>query len=432
MIAVSRLKRALGLAAVIAGLLMPAPAAAAPAVPPPPQPSPYVTTRGKTFVAPDGQPLLLRGINLGNWLMPEGYMFKFKTALSPREIHGAIDGILGPDKAREFWSTFRDRYITRDDIAFIKAAGFNTVRVPLHYALFVTGTHPPVFAGPGYALIDRLIEWCREAGLYVVLDLHAAPGGQTGVNHDDGPGYPLLFYVPAHQDLTVALWRTLAARYRDEPVVLGYDLLNEPIAPYHDVGYLNSRLEPLYRRIAAAIREVDPHHIVFFEGAQWGTRFDVFSAPPIDNVAYSYHKFWSATTREAIQEYLNFSNLYDVPILLGESGELTDAWMQSFRSLHERHGVSWIFWTYKNLDSLSTVASITRPPHWDAVVAAADRRIAAPSTAQAAASADVKLAAALGAYLENIKLANCRINAGYLNALGLSLPAGTRPVRGRS
>ncbi len=249
-----------------------------------------------------------------------------------------------------FWTTFRDRYITRDDIQFIKAAGFNTVRVPLHYALFVTGTDPPEFAGPGYALIDRLIAWCREAGLYVLLDLHAAPGGQTGINHDDGPGYPLLFYVPAHQDLTVALWRTLAERYRDEPTVLGYDLLNEPIASYHDVAYLNSKLEPLYRRIALAIREVDPHHIVVFEGAQWGTRFDVFAAPPIDNVAYSYHKFWSATTREAIQEYLNFSNLYDVPILLGESGELTDAWMQSFRLLHERHGVSWAFWTYKNLE----------------------------------------------------------------------------------
>ena len=403
----------------LAGLLATLSAAPAAAVMEPPPPSQYVTTKGKAFIAPDGQPLLLRGINLGNWLMPEGYMFKFKAALSPRRIHGAIDAILGPVKAGDFWTAFRDRYITRDDIQFIKAAGFNTVRVPLHYALFVTGTDPPVFAGPGYALIDRLIAWCREAGLYVLLDLHAAPGGQTGINHDDGPGYPLLFYVPAHQDLTVALWRTLAARYRDEPTVLGYDLLNEPIASYHDVAYLNSKLEPLYRRIASAIREVDPHHILVFEGAQWGTRFDVFSAPPIDNVAYSYHKFWSATTREAIQEYLNFSNLYDVPILLGESGELTDAWVQAFRLLHERHGVSWIFWTYKNLDSLSTVASITRPPHWDAVVAAADRRAGAVSGALAGAD----LAAALESYLENIKLKNCRINVGYLDALGLAGPS---------
>src|SRR6202041_520119 len=124
-------------------------------------------------------------------------------------------------------------------------AGFNTVRVPLNWRLFVAPGNGSAtrFEGPGWALLDRLVGWCRDAGLRVIVDLHAAPGGQTGVNHDDGPGFPLTFYVPRDRALTIALWQKLAAHYRDETAILGYDLLNEPISPYNDVDSLNPRLE---------------------------------------------------------------------------------------------------------------------------------------------------------------------------------------------
>jgi hypothetical protein len=90
----------------------------------------FVSTRGKQFVTPDGKPLLLKGTNLGNWLLPEGYMFKFKTANSPRLIHTVINQLIGEDEARRFWKSFRDRYITREDIHFLKQSGFNSIRVP--------------------------------------------------------------------------------------------------------------------------------------------------------------------------------------------------------------------------------------------------------------------------------------------------------------
>ena len=208
------------------------------------------------------------GINLGNWLVPEGYMFKFKQALSPTEIARLVEALVGAEAASRFWTEFRDVYVGKEDIDFIKAAGFNTVRVPLDWRLFVAsgdngqGGEPigadDRFEGPGWPLLDRLVQWCRDAGLRVILDLHAAPGGQTGVNHDDGPGFPLTFYVPRYRALTIALWQKLAAHYRDETAILGYDLLNEPISPYSDVDYLNPQLEPLYRDIVAAIRSVDP------------------------------------------------------------------------------------------------------------------------------------------------------------------------------
>src|SRR6266853_3896175 len=194
----------------------------------------FVTTRGKEFIAPDGKSLPLKGINLGNWLLPEGYMFKFKGTNSPRLIQVAINELVGEEEARKFWKTYRDNYITREDIRFLKRAGFNSVRVPFNYRLFVTEADPPALKGVGYELLDRLIQWCAAEKLYVILDMHGAPGGQTGDNIDDGWGYPFLFDSPESQDLTVRLWVELAARYRNEKIVIGYDLLNEPIAHHFD------------------------------------------------------------------------------------------------------------------------------------------------------------------------------------------------------
>src|ERR1700730_18596090 len=108
----------------------------------------FVTTRGKVIVLADGKPLLLKGINLGNWLLPEGYMFKFKTTNSPRLIQAAISELVGEDEARKFWKTYRDNYITREDISFIKRSAFNSVRVPFSYRLFVSDGSGPILAGP--------------------------------------------------------------------------------------------------------------------------------------------------------------------------------------------------------------------------------------------------------------------------------------------
>ena len=137
-----------------------------------------VRTEGTRFIAPDGSVLQIKGISLGNWLMPEGYMFKFEVAKSPRQIYGAFDRLLGPERAAIFWGSYRDRYIREEDIRFIKSVGFNTVRIPIHHALFMNDDG--VMAGAGWALLDRVLGWCRAAGLYAIIDLHAAPGGQTG------------------------------------------------------------------------------------------------------------------------------------------------------------------------------------------------------------------------------------------------------------
>ena len=377
----------------------------------------FVHADGTRLIDGSGNRFDIKGINLGNWLVPEGYMFKFERSRSPGEIAGVIEALIGPQQASRFWSEFRERYVAEQDIRFIKAAGFNTVRVPLHWRLFVEPGEGQAdrFEGQGWNLLDRLVQWCRESGLHVILDLHAAPGGQTGVNHDDGTGFPLTFYVPRYRKLTIDLWRALAAHYRDEPAILGYDLLNEPISPYSDEDYLNPRLEPLYREIVAAIREVDTNHLVFLAGAQWSTSFSMLGRPFDANAVYTYHKFWATPTRDALQSYLNFSNRWKVPLLIGETGELSDEWNDRFRRLNERFGIGWCFWPYKNLDSTTSVVSIQKPAGWDLIANAGSTDIepeSLPPRPQALAI--------LNAYLEAAKFKNVRINGSYLNSLGLA------------
>jgi len=252
----------------------------------------------------------------------------------------------------------------------------------------------------------------------VIVDLHAAPGGQTGVNHDDGPGFPLTFYVPRYREITVALWRAIAAHYRDEPAVLAYDLLNEPISPYSDEAYLNPRLEPLYREIVAAIRSVDAHHVVLLAGGQWSTSFAMFGRPFDANAVYTYHKFWAKPTRDALQSYLNFSKSWNVPILIGETGEMNNQWNARFRELHERFGIGWVFWPYKSLDTETAVVSIAKPAGWDLIAQVGSTDIIDPAVLPPRAQA-LKI---LNAYLEAAKFLNVRVNGAYLKSLGLAAP----------
>jgi endoglucanase len=379
----------------------------------------FVRADGRYLVTPANQRLLLRGTNLANWLEPEGYMFLLEGGpAAPREIEAFLNELIGPADAAKFWQEYRDVYVTRRDIDFLRKAGFNSVRIPLHYKFFLPG-------GEGFALLDRVIAWCREAGLLVILDMHCAPGGQTGTNIDDSWSYPWLFESPPDQELTVDVWRRIAAHYRDETAILGYDLLNEPIPHFPQLQKYNSRLEPLYKRICSAIREADTNHVIILGGAQWDSNFKVFGPPFDRNVMYTFHKYWTAPKKAVIQEYLDFRDRYNVPIWLGESGENTDEWIEQFVRMLEENEVGWCFWPYKKMEKTSAVVSFAQPLHWAGIVSYgkiptntgdAEKRIAVRPALEDSRAAFRDL-------LQKIRFENCRVNSGYLKALGLDAPS---------
>jgi aryl-phospho-beta-D-glucosidase BglC (GH1 family) len=379
----------------------------------------FVHAQERDLVAPDGSRLLLRGINLGNWLEPEGYMFGLTDGpQSPREIEALVNELIGPVEAERFWREYRERYITEEDFRFLAQTGINSIRVPLHYKYFLPGDEE------GFELVDRVVGWAAKYHLYVILDLHCAPGGQTGANIDDSWGYPWLYESEADQKLTIDVWKRIASHYSNNATVLGYDLLNEPIPHYPQLRQYNERLEPLYKKITGAIRTVDRNHVVILGGAQWDSNFDVFGPPFDKNVVYTFHKYWTDPTEAVIRPYLDFRDRYRVPIWLGESGENTDAWIKEFVEVLEKNEVGWAFWPYKKINATSSFVTWAKPRYWDEVMAYAkmpgslgetEKRVAArPSLDHSRA--------ALAGLLEAIKFRHCTANAGYLQALGLKVP----------
>lgn len=379
----------------------------------------WVSTRNHDLVTPDGRPLILRGFGLGNWLLPEGYMFHLDKANSPRLIRDAFAELVGPDAAADFWREWTDAYITREDVHLIKTLGANSIRVPFNFRMLTPEDHEGVWLEDGFATLDRVIAWAREEGLWIVLDMHAAPGGQTGENIDDSWGNAWLYESPRSQQRTVDIWRKIAERYHDEPTVLGYELLNEPMAHFTDTTRYNPELEPLYKRITGAIREVDKRHVIIVGGAQWNTNFSVFGTPFDPHLVYAFHRYWADPTD--IAPFLAFRQQHDVPVWMSESGENTDAWIRQFRETLEKNGIGWSFWPYKKMDSPSCVVQFARPPHWAEIVAYADDVRGATYEEKRKKRPSVQHAReALHGLLQNIR--HCTLNRGYVEALGLTPP----------
>lgn len=380
----------------------------------------FAHTQGKEIVDGAGKPLLLRGINLGNWLIPEGYMWHFEGGPeSPREIEAVITELIGPQRAHTFWKSYRENYITQEDIHFIHQSGFNSIRVPLHYKFFETDD------AEGFVLLDQVIRWAHRENLYVILDLHAAPGGQTGKNIDDSDGYPWLFSDASAQEHTVAVWQRLARHYRNNPTVLGYDLLNEPIPNYTGLEQFNSKLEPLYKRLSTAIRQIDTHHILIFGGAQWDGNFSVFGPPFDKNAVYTFHRYHAAPEDATVRPYVEFREKYQVPIWIGESGENPDEWLAKFVSVLEKNDIGWAFWPYKKMNATTSPVSFAAPEGWDSIVAFAKlpRATSQESPRLKVRPDQAVIDRALEGILNNIRFSQCTINHGYIHALLPSSPS---------
>ena len=383
----------------------------------------FITTKGKNIIGIDGKPFYIKGTNLGNWLVPEGYMFKFNRANSPRLIQAVMNELIGEDAAKVFWKKYLNSYITYEDIRYLKLLGMNSIRIPFHYKLF---TNEEYLGGRGiergFALMDRVINWCRQEKLYVILDMHCAPGGQTGDNIDDSWGTPFLFENEESQQQTIDTWKIIARHYRNEPSVMGYDLLNEPIATYFDSSRYNHFLEPLYKKITAAIRKVDSNHILFFGGAQWDSNFKIFGKPFDSKSVYTFHKYWTATTKKVIQQYIDYSNTYNVPIYCGETGENTDEWVQQFRELLDQQHIGWHYWPYKKMNNTRGIMSFQMPAYYESLIQFADTtRNTFEQIRNTKPKNEIQVKAALNGFIDNCLFKNCTPNNSYIKALGFEL-----------
>lgn len=381
----------------------------------------FVRVDGPNLITPDGEKLFIKGTNLGNWLNPEGYMFGFRKTNSGRFINEMFSQLVGPDFTAEFWKAFKDNYITRKDIEFIASTGSNTIRLPFHYKLFTDEDYMGLTGKQdGFVRVDSVINWCRDNHLYVILDMHDAPGGQTGDNIDDSFGYPWLFDSEASQQLMCSIWKEIATRYKDEPVILGYDLMNEPIAPYFDnLDDLNAKLEPVYKRVVAAIREVDQNHIVMIGGAQWNGNFQPFKDSTFDDkLMYTCHRYGGDPTTAAIMNFIQFRDSVNLPMYMGEIGHNTNEWQEAFCKTMEENNIGYTFWPYKKKDG-SCFMGIKEPENWNQVVTFSEAPRATYKDIREARPDQELMKQAMMDFIENSKFENCEPQTAYIESLRL-------------
>jgi hypothetical protein len=368
----------------------------------------FLHTAGKEIVEGNGEPILLRGFGLGGWLVPEGYMLINRAWIegfeSPTQIENHVVDLIGEEKSNMFWDEYRKNFVSRADIDQIAEWGFNHIRLPFHYKQFHTedGSTPI-----GYEIVDTLLSWCEPYNMYVILDMHCAPGAQNGGPISDSDGIARLWLEEDKKELTIQIWREIADYYSDNTLIGGYDLINEPVLPG---GVSLTEFKQLYIDITQAIREVDQNHIVFVEGNWYGTDFSGLTPPWDNNMSYSFHKYWGETDISTIQSYLSMRNTYNVPLWMGESGENSNSWYyEALVKLLEENNIGWNFWCHKKADKITSPYSAIISPEYNNLLNYFEGN-ASPPTSQAAEYA-------LSTLTENLKIENCHVNEGVISSL---------------
>jgi hypothetical protein len=354
----------------------------------------------------NGQEVLLNAVNLGNWMVMEGYLMGSGDAASyQHDFKAKLRALIGDANTTTFYNAWLNNYVTQADINQIKAWGFNAVRLPLHYEYFTSLTQD-VWYNQGFALVDNVIAWCKAAGIYAVLDLHAAPGGQgTGDICDYDNTKPSLWESDANKDKTVALWKKLSERYKNEAWVAGYDLINET----HWKMDGNAPLANLYKRITSAIRSNGDNHILFIEGNWYGNDFTGLTPAWDANMVYSFHKYWSYNDKQTIQGYLDLRSQQNRPLWCGETGENSNSHFTMTMELFKDNNIGSSWWPLKKFESVNCFASANKSSGYQAIIDYWKGTGANPG-ATAAFNTMMQLA-------ENIKLANCQLKKDVVRAI---------------
>ena len=369
--------------------------------------------KGKEIVDTQGEPILLKGEGLGGWLLQESYMLGTDTLNSQSRIQRALLRTMPEAAVEKFYQQYRAGFITKADIDFIAAQGFNCVRLPMHYNLFLTSQQrslrtkaltnasdlPAYEAGlaqwydanqlftdptqlDGFRYIDDLLRWCKANKLYVVLDLHAAPGGQGADRNINDNFVPLAMWKRQdakgrliYQDVTVRLWQKLAARYQKEPWIAMYDLINEPhgMDAGHGLRGDNIELQALYARLITTIRTQGDRHLILLEGNGYGNEYtnltpDKLPIKDKTNLVYNAHRYWCTNDPTVVDPNPNQVNLihnlvafrdqWQVPVWVGETGENSNEWLTAAAQALNERNIGWCHWNVKRVAGTTSVLNI--------------------------------------------------------------------------
>ena len=311
--------------------------------------------------------VFLKGCNLGNWLMLEMWMLNYvgKGIEDQHEFIETLEHRFGKKEAEELMDVYRSHWIKENDFDIIKSFGMNTIRLPFDYKLLMNSdTKPFQLKSDAWEWLDLAIKIAKEKGLYVILDMHGAPGRQSGMDHSGRVGYNKLWSNKNFQEQTAWLWKKISKRYKNESTVAAYDLLNEPW------GSNEKDLKKIVLKIYREIRKNKDNHLVIFPGHTSGIDFyRNIKSVNLDNVIYTMHFYpgffgWGSANPfvhaefllEGLPNWAEKMKSFKSPLLIGEfnvvlknagGGEMMRRYYDYYESLN------WpaTMWSYKVLDA---------------------------------------------------------------------------------
>jgi endoglucanase len=353
------------------------------------------------------QEVVLNAINFGNWMVMEGYMMNSSDQAPSQHIwKQKLTALLGSNNTKAFYDAWLANHVTQADIDQVKAWGFNSVRLPLHYEYFVNLGTPDVWNDQGFTILDSVLLWCRTAGIYAIIDLHAAPGGQSdNVISDYDNTKPALWGNGANKTKTVKLWRKLSERYKNDEWIAGYDLINEPAWDLPG----GTELRNIYNRLTDTIRGNSDKHILFIEGNWYSNDYSGLTPAWDANMVYVFHKYWSNTSDGDLKWVLDLRTAQNRPIWCGEHGENSNTHFTKHTELMQRNNIGMSWWPMKKFESINDFADAKYPSGYTDVLNYLGGTNPGLSSATAFST--------LMQLAENLKLKNCKVNDEVLRTI---------------
>lgn len=311
--------------------------------------------------------MIFKGVNLGSWLLMEGYILGGRN-IAEGVFKKSFTKKYGLRACQEFEKLFRANFIQENDFSNISKMGANCIRLPFNFHLIAEGND-------GISYLKNALSWAQKYNLGVILDLHAAPGAQNCDWHADSEKAKALFWEKkSYREQALDIWETVIDEFKDEPALVGFDVINEPVLGNKPTAILADFYKSAIRRIKA----IDKKHIIFLEGDNWAQRIDFLGSLLEENVSISIHtyqplnytfnyvpfckypgeidkEFWNVEKIERyLKPYFEFSRKNKVDVFVGEFGinwrgghwgELD--YLSGILSVFEKFSFSYTYWTYK-------------------------------------------------------------------------------------
>jgi aryl-phospho-beta-D-glucosidase BglC (GH1 family) len=326
-------------------------------------PNPFLSTSGQNIRNNYGQGDIvpLRGVNLGSWLLMEGWMCPMDSSglADNYSVIQMLDSRFGVATEQSLIKTYQNTWITTNDLDNIKALGMNYIRLPFWWGNIQTlnGT----WRTDAFAQMDWLVTNAWQRGIYTLIDFHGVPGGQS-LSQDTGYANQNQYWSStAYQNQTSLIWSNVAAHFSGNPAVLGYDLINEPVGAPSQAAIWTA-----YNSLYQTVRSVDPNHMIVMEGCWSGTgtggqqlnwQWDILPPPTQygwTNVVYSMHAYpgGSDTPANEVNKQVNDFNSHqswNIPDLIGEfnwEDNTASDWQYGTQQFNANN-MSWSHWSYK-------------------------------------------------------------------------------------